>query len=788
MKPIIKNFLSIIRRFKLAVVLNILGLSVAFAAFMIIMIQLDYDCSFDKSHKDYEKIYRVEYIRGTSAQANMCPPLASRFIESSPHILAGGIEQMRLGTMRFHLVEDEAQNVYEESSSMVSSTFFDVFSFDFMEGSNEGLIDIESGNVFIPLSMARKLFGNEPAVGKQIMREDGGGIRTIKAVYRDLPENSIVGNHLYSAFQEGALKDAWNEWSYITYIRVNDATNAPMLFDNFKRNFDATAFWGESFNWDEAGISMRLTPLADLHYITGVEYDYAPKAGKQTLMILFAIAIVIVVIAAINFTNFSTALTPMRVKSINTQRVLGARRSVLRSVLASEAVVVSLLSYLIAILFIIIFNNTPLSKLIDADSSIAANPLIVGGTALIALFSGTLAGLYPAFYITSFAPALVLKGSFGLSPKGKNIRSTLIGIQFIASFALIVGATFMYLQNRFMQNSPLGYDKDELITVDIGWIQNNRETLINQLKTYSVIEDVTYGESLLSSSDNYMGWGLNYKGEGIQFQCLPVHYTFLKVMGIEVNEGRDFRAEDANQQHGVYVFNEVARKRYNMELGTRIEGIDGEIIGFVTDVKFASFRNAVEPMAFYVWGTENWGDRSNMTYIKVKAGADKRAALSYVRSTLAEFNAEYSFNVRFYDEVLQRLYEKEIALNSLITLFSLIAIFISIVGVFGLVVFNSESRRKEIGIRKVLGASTMGIVIMFNKAYFKILAICFVAAAPLAWYAVTRWLENFAYKTPMYWWVYLLVLVAVGMITAATVTFQNWRVANDDPVKAIKSE
>ena len=400
MKPVIKNFLSIIRRFKLAVALNILGLSVAFAAFMVIMMQLHYDFGFDKFHKDYDKIFRVEYIGGTSAQANICPPLADRFIESSPYILAGGIEQMRLGTMRFHLVEDEARNVYEESSSMVSSTFFDVFSFDFMEGSNEGFIDIESGNIFIPLSMAKKLFGNEPAVGKQIMREDGGGVRTIKAVYRDLPKNSIVGNHLYSAFQEGVLKDAWNQWSYTAYVRVNDATNASILFDNFKRNFDGAVFWGENFNWDESGVSMRLTPLADLHYITGVEYDYAPKAGKQTLMILFAIAIVIVVIAAINFTNFSTALTPMRVKSINTQRVLGARRSALRSALASEAVVVSLLSYLIAILFIIVFNSTPLSKLIDADSSIAANPLIVCGTALIALFTGTLAGLYPSFYIT----------------------------------------------------------------------------------------------------------------------------------------------------------------------------------------------------------------------------------------------------------------------------------------------------------------------------------------------------------------------------------------------------
>ena len=792
MRPIIRNFLSVIRRFKPAVALNILGLSVAFAAFMVIMIQLRFDFGFDKFHKDYDKIFRVEFTRNASTQANMCRPLAEHFIESSPNILVGAVAQMRLGSTRFYVEGDDVRNIYEENSQIVTSPFFDVFTFDFIEGSNEGYIDIESGNIFIPLSMSRKLFGNEPAVGKQIVLSGGGGVRTIKAVYRDFPANSIVGNHVYFAMIDSGFRDDWSEWGFITYIRVNDATNAPMLFDNFKRTFDATAVWGENFDWDNAGRSLRLTALADLHYVTGVDYDFAPKASKQILMILFVIAIVIVGIAAINFTNFSTALTPMRIKNVNTQRVLGARRSMLRLSIASEALVISLLSYLIALLFVILFHSTPLSKLIDADSSLAANSLIVGGTAVVALLTGAIAGLYPSFYITSFAPALVLNGNFGLSPKGKRLRNTLIGIQFIASFALIIGASFMYLQNYFMQKSPLGYDKDELITVNIQWIQNSRNAFVNQLKMYSGIEDVTYGESLLSSSDNYMGWGLSYKGEGIQFQSLPVHHTFLRVMGIEITEGRDFRAEDHNLQKGVYVFNEAARKKYNLEIGTRIEGgiesIQGEIIGFVPDVKFASFRNAVVPMAFYVWGTEYWGDRAGVTYIRVKAGADKRAAMSYVHSTLAEFNPEIKFNVRFYDEVLQRLYEKEIAPNTLITLFCLIAIFISIVGVFGLVVFDSECRRKEIGIRKILGASTIGIIIMFNKAYFRILAVCFVIAAPLAWYVINRWLQNFAYTTPLHWWVYLLAFIAVAAITISTVTFHTWRVANDDPVNAIKSE
>jgi len=784
MKPIIRNFLSVIRRFKMAVALNILGLSVAFAAFMIIMIQLNYDFGFDKFHRDYDKIFRVEYIQNATAQTIICRPLAEIFIESSPHILFGAITQFLEGKARFHAEGDDISNIYEENSLIVTPSFFDVFTFDFVEGSKDDFGTPEK--IIIPLSLSRKLFGNEQAVGKQIVHSDRGN-QTVMAVYRDFPANSIVNNCIYFAMLDSESKNNWQVWSYITYIRVNDAAYATLLFDNFKQNNDATIIWGAGSDWDETGISMRLTALPDIHYVKNVQYDNTPKTSKQTLMILFAIAMMIVAIAAINFTNFSTALTPMRIKNINTQRVLGAQRNTLSAAIAFEAVAVSFLSYLIAILLFLFFNTTPFANLVVADLSVAANPLTVVGTAVLALLVGVIAGLYPAFYITSFAPALVLKGSFGLSPKGKIIRTTLIGIQFIASLALIIGTSFMYLQNNFMQNSPLNYDKDELITVNTRMIQSNRDAFINQLKTYSGIEDVTYGDFLLSSRDSYMGWAARYKGENIRFQSLPVHYTFLKVMGIEVTEGRDFSSEDAGMQKGVFVFNETARRQYNLEVSTSIDNY-GEIIGFMPDVKFASFRNTVEPMAFFVWGTRNWGDRANETYIRVKAGADKRTAMSHVRTTLAEFNVEYPFNVCFYDEILQRLYEKEIAFNTLITLFSLIAIFISIVGVFGLVVFDSECRRKEIGIRKILGASTIGIIIMFNKAYFRILAVCFVIAAPLAWYAVTRWLENFAYKTPMFWWVYLLAFVVVGIITVATVTFQNWRVANDDPVNAIKME
>ena len=342
-----------------------------------------------------------------------------------------------------------------------------------------------------------------------------------------------------------------------------------------------------------------------------------------------------------------------------------------------------------------------------------------------------------------------------------------------------------------MQHTSLGYDKDEVIVIDMNYqLNKDKNTFTNELKEFAGIEDVAYAEVLLSSKDNYMGWGKKYKDEFVNFQCLPVSANFLKVMGIELKSGRDFRIKDEQKETGSFIFNEKAALEYQLELGETIEG--SEIVGFIPDVKFASFRKEVLPMAFYVWGKYIWGTERtpdfNYAYVKVKAGSDLRGAMEHVRATLSNIDPVYPFDVRFYDEILHRTYEKEQKISSLITLFSVIAIFISIVGVFGLVVFESESRRKEIGIRKVLGSTTEQILIMFNKSYLLILIICFLLGAPIAWYGVYHWLENFAYRTPIYGGVFILSFVMVSVVTFIIVTFQNWHVANENPINNVKNE
>ena len=791
MKTILRNFFSVLRRFKAASVLNVLGLSIAFVAFMLIMMQVNYDYTFDCSHRNADAIFRVDIVHGSKgSQAIICRPFARAFTESSPHIKGGCLLNAWVGSPFFYVEQNGQRTGYRENAWEVTPGLLDVIHFDMLEGTAQALD--EPGSVILPESMAKKIFGNETAIGKQLIAPNVEmNAQIIKGVYKDFPRNSALQNVIYVAMNPKENYDNWGNWNYFFFVRLDDPANKENVLDNFKSNFNAKEVFGNEFEWGgEESFDLRLTSLPDVHFLNNVDFDSMPKASRQTLLVLFSIAFVIIIIAGINFTNFSTALTPMRIKSINTQKVLGSSDRMLRGSLLVEAVGVSMFAYLLSLLFLYVIPKTPVASLVDADISFGAQPMIIAGTAVIAVIVGVLAGLYPSYYVTSFPPALVLKGSFGLSLAGRRMRSVLVGIQFVASFILIIGSLFMYLQNRYMQNAPLGYDKEEMIIVHLNnKINKDRDAFTNQLKSFSGVEDVTYSQFLLSSQDQYMGWGRDYNGKNINFQCLPVSSSFLKVMGIEVKEGRDFRPEDDQKETGCYIFNEKAKAQLELKLNEQIDG--DEIIGFIPDIKFASFRQEVTPMAFYLWGKYQWGQEGNYynaAYVKFKAGSDLRAGMEHVRESLKKFDSEYPFVIRFYDEVLQHTYEKELKIGSLITLFSLVAIFISIVGVFGLVVFESEYKRKEIAVRKVLGSTTGEVLYMFNVSYFWILLICFVLGAPVAWYGVHRWLENFAYRTPMYWWVLPLAFLAIGMITFLTVRYQNWHVANENPVKNIKSE
>ncbi|HCO68919.1 MAG TPA: multidrug ABC transporter substrate-binding protein, partial [Dysgonomonas sp.] len=740
MKQILLNVYYVLKRFKSATLLNVIGLSVAFAAFMVIMMQVNFDYNFNKTIDGHESIYRIEILNSKKGhiQATMPRPMADIIFRSSPHILAGGMEHTVSKEIFFSIDKPGNKDIYKEMSHGVASDYTDVFPFEMVEGDRHVLQNPEY--VLIPQSLSEKLFGNESPIGQRLEKEQGSWV--VGGVYKDFPKNSSLRNTIYYSIGNENL-EKWTNWNYQVYIKVDSPDVLTGLDNIFKKVLSGR---------DEIDdISFHFSPLAETYYSKGIVSDSLPKSSKEIMAVLFAIGIIIVVIASVNFTNFSIALTPARIKAINTQKVLGAASSELRRILIAEAVFISIAAFIISLPIVFLIANSPVSELVRVTISLTDHSGIVLLTAVLAFVVGIISGLYPSYYMTSFPPALVLKGSFGLSAQGKKTRNVLIGIQFIASVTLIICAGFMYLQNQYFINRPYGYDKEMLIVSDISRQANTKwEVLKNELEKLPGLEKAEKSFALLGSREAYNSWGVHYKGddEGITFQCIFAGPDFLDVLGIETTDGRNFIGADSIS--GAFIFNEAARNKYDLELGYDFEGL-GRIVGFIPDINFATLRTGIQPMAFYV--SENI-TKYNYVYMRVKSKSSLSETFERVRTAFASVDQDYPFDIRFFDDALNETYQKEKRLSSLIALFCLIAVFISIVGVFGLVVFECEYRRKEIGIRKVLGSSVKEVLLLFNKVYITILSICFVIAVPLCHYVMSRWLENFAYHIPLYWWVF----------------------------------
>jgi putative ABC transport system permease protein len=783
----IKNFLFILNRFKTSSTLNIIGLSVAFAAFIAIMIQVNFEYRFDRCHPDSNRIYRVDMMFADGGSTLILPrAFADAVISSSPHIkeatIITPIDEW-LGNLYVSTGNETDEKGFREPFETCYPGITKLFGFTFTEGDPDCLQDPEK--VIIPQSMAQRMFGNEPATGKLLHLKESLWTKenkdlTIGGVFKDFPGNTQIKNVIYTQI-DLTQKNDWMSQNYMLYLLFDSDHEAASFESNFNQTFDFSPLNRSS------KVSIHLMPLRDIYFSqTGFR-----SGNENTVKILFAIALLVIIIAAINYMNFSIAMTPMRIRSLNTQKILGSSITVLRTSLVSEAVILSVVSWMIALFLLAFLAKSNLLSFFDADLNPENNISLLLITGITALVIGFCAGLYPAFYATAFQPALVLNGNFGLSPAGRRLRTFLIGFQYIISICLIIIAFFMQKQNRFLQNYNQGFDKEQMAIVQLNseLYEKSKNLYVNKLKEYSGIEDVAFSKQKLGASDGYTTYTLQYKDEMFGGYTLEVSDNFIKVMHIPLLEGRDFMPSDATGGKIAFILNKSLQKKIGITAGETIEmtawGIPlCNVTGIAGDVKFTSLRQG-EDVILFLFGSPA---ALPVSYIRLKSGINSFDAVNHIRKTIASIDPTFPVEVEFYDEVLNNLYKKEVNLNKSISLLSGLAIIISIVGIFGLVLFETQYRRKEIGIRKVFGSTTHEILTLFNKTYFRILCICFVIAAPLAWFGVNRWMENFAYKTELSVWIYLLAFVIVLILTAITVTFQNWKAANSNPVDSIKND
>lgn len=568
------------------------------------------------------------------------------------------------------------------------------------------------------------------------------------------------------------------------YVTLDDPLNKEEVLDHFNKTFD----FAKSQMGSAQEIALRLTPLKDVYYTHDTTFDFNPKGHRETNYVLLGIAFLILFIAGINFTNLTTSLIPLRLKTINTHRVLGCSIYKLQAISLIESIVICLISYILALFIVNDLSYTPIANWVDADIRLSQYKGLILLTALIAILTGCLAGLYPAIRSTSYAPALVLKGSFGLSPKGKKVRVALIGFQYTVSIALIIVTLFMGLQNHFMTSSEqLGFNKDQVAIVNLTpeIYAKHKPQYIQKLKDYSGIEDVAFSVYELSKEDDMIDLEYaRHEDKDVFFKVFYASENFLSVMDIQVEEGRDFTREDLNKAQSDYIINPAAERDFHLHPGDRFN--DRTVLGVSKDFRFNSCRIASSPFVFAL--NNDIPNPKLVSYIRFNSKTNLQEAVAHVRETLKEIDPTFPFEISFYNTILNNLYQKEQTLGKLISLFGIMAILISIVGVFGLVLFETQYRRKEIGIRKINGATTGQILLMFNKTYIRIVSVCFIISIPIAWMGTQQWLENFAYKTPLHLWVFIVAFLIILSVTIGTVTFRNWQAANENPVNSVKSE
>ncbi|MBO7494743.1 MAG: FtsX-like permease family protein, partial [Bacteroidales bacterium] len=419
---------------------------------------------------------------------------------------------------------------------------------------------------------------------------------------------------------------------------------------------------------------------------------------------------------------------------------------------------------------------------------------IVALTVGLALLISVAASIYPALFATSFNPAFALRGSLGSNQKGEAFRIGLIGLQFTVSIVLIICSIFVHEQHRFMTKHDMGFNQECLLQSHLTFeLASDRNAVESQLKSDPAIKEIAWGDGPFVA-DGRMTWNRPFKGKQVHWQVYPVSWNFLRFMGIDIVEGRDFTLADEQSENGVYIINETAQKMYGITTEDRIQGHSGnpaEVAGICKDFNFSSLRNEIGPFAFYIYGKEPWSPCCRL-FIRTEAGVDTAAVMARTLKALNDLDLVmddgFSVWVRPFRKSIENQYKKENNLSTLVTLFTVLAIVISLMGVFGLVMFETEHRRKEIGIRRVHGATVKQILAMFNSRFVKIVLVCFVIAVPISVFVMHRYLEGFAYRVPLHVWVFAVALIAVLSVTIAVVTLRSLRAATVNPVKSLRTE
>ena len=782
--------MKVFRKTGVSTLINILGMSVAFAAAMILMVQVRWDTTYDANFEGHEQVFRMEnnWMDKGLFSTSFSRPMIEIAKTASPNIEAVGTywTMPHEATLR----KDGEETVLSVPSARVDSSMFSVFPFEWVEGSAREFTAGETA--VVSEEYAKTFFGDESAIGKSFKAGNGMEVQVV-GVFKDMPKNCSLHYGVLVNLGDDYLDDS-NEWSFPAFVKLKDPSLAKetatqmvnALLDYLGGNVDEE-------DADEFRKGFRISNLHEAHFERDVRANIA-SANKAITITLAAIAILLILIAIINFINFAFAEIPFRIKSINTRKVLGEGRGSLIGRQLLHAGLIALIAFAIACLIMHVVAGTSWASYVSDSLALKDNIGILVLMLGVALVSAVIAGLAPALYSTSQPAALVLKGSYGTSVKGKALRNILVGLQFVLSFLFILMALFVGVQTKYMIGKDMGFDEVRVLQTWCGYpAGNQKDALRSHLLQNPSIEAVTFADSPIVS-DGKMVWSrTGDDGNQVFMEVLPVDDNFVQFFGLQIVEGRDFRESDNQNESGSIIPNETFMQMFpQFHVGSLMGGhVDNcEIVGVVKDFNFKSLQHAMGPLVLYNWGKQGWRSFGTM-YVRTVPGADFKDVSDSIKDAICKFDPRrepHMITVSHLDEWVEDMYQSEQSLGKLITIASFVALLIAIIGIIGLVFFETQFIRKEIAVRRVNGATVGSILQMINKKYLIMACVSFVIAAPVAYWLMTAWRKGFAYQAPVPVWIFLVALIAVAAITLAVVTLQSWRAANANPVDSLKNE
>ena len=795
-----KNYLKIalrnIKKYKGYSFINITGLAVGMTCCILIFCWINDELSYDQFHKNIDQLYRVVRSERTpdgsiNQYASTPSPVGTSLKESYPEIT----EISRLYAFSRQrgrvLLKYKNNQFYEDRFYCADPSFFSIFTFPFIQGDPQSALT-NPNSVVLTQDMAEKYFGNENPVGKTLTIVNSHDL-TVSAVIENIPANSHVQFDFMSPLEPQLEQFSWmRKWNiphFYTYILIDKSADGHEVSKKIRyhlKRFEPE-YYKTSLN------QYALQPVKDIHLRSHYKSDLNGESKIQTVYIAFfsSIAVFVLIIACINFINLTTARSANRAKEIGMRKVSGANRIHIVRQFFGESLLMSFLSLGLAI-FLVNLSLPTFNQLSGKQVEFVHlfNLDILIAIVCIVVITGVLSGLYPAVVLSSFQPIGVLKGRTANVIINKHFRRVLVIFQFTLSIILIIGTIVIYNQLEYIQHKKLGYNKDYLIYLSRqGNLTKQYNVFKEEVLKNSQIRGVTSSSDLPTKTGHYTivnGWEGSSSEDGMLMNFFSVDEDYLKTFGIEMAEGRFFSETIATDAAEGFVLNQEAVKLMGMQnsVGKRFSffGREGRIIGVMKDFHFKSLHQPIEPLIF--WINPAW---DQYIFVRVQSG-EMAATLQFIEELHQKFNPDYPFDFKFLDEDIDQLYRTEMRTKQVLSLFAGFAIFISCIGLFGLASFITVQRTKEIGIRKILGASIVGVVKLLSKEFIKWICIANVISWPFAYFITRKWLDSFAYRIDLTIWPFILAGFSALGIALLTVSYQAIKAALANPVDSLRYE